>query len=221
MVKNVESMLSHNLWRGNELIEHQAIFPTGIDTGFNELNSKLSDDGWPASGVTEILYDRLGNGELSLLFPALRHFSQQDKWLIWIAPPLNLNAPALTRNSIDINKILLVHPRSAQDRLWCTEEALKSQTASAVLTWPTHLKSEHVRRLEVTAKQHSVPCFLFRNNGLMNSPCSLRLHVCNMDQNLAKVTVLKRKRGWSAKPVEVQVRNTPSPLYGRAKRATA
>jgi len=186
---------------------------SGIDTGYAHFNQLLTEGGWPRQGVIEILYDRAGSGELSILIPLLQYFSQYERWLIWVAPPYQLHMPGVLQAGIDSNKILQVAPQSAQDCLWCTEQAVKSGAASLVLSWPGHVKSEHVRRLQILSSQYNVPCVLFRAQGSLNTPCALRIHISNIDQHSTCVHILKRRRGWSSAPFTLRLRTCPSYRY--------
>ncbi|OZG73800.1 hypothetical protein BTA51_08300 [Hahella sp. CCB-MM4] len=208
------------IWRASALYQQQSLntgkyMPQGIDTGFSVLNERLADAGWPANGVTEILYDRQGAGEISILLPALQRLSEDDKWLTWVAPPHRLHGPALAAAGINVQRLLLIHPsdRSARDTLWSTEEAIKSGAASAVLSWPGQIKPEHVRRLQIVAAQHHTPCFLFREQGAAATPCALRIHVQALDQEWINVSILKRKRGWPSEPFRLRVRSCPGYRY--------
>ena len=66
--------------------------------GLRGLDRCLPGGGWPARGSIEILADRTGIGELSLLMPALARLVRRGArggWLAWIAPPHQPYAPAL------------------------------------------------------------------------------------------------------------------------------
>jgi len=56
------------LWRGRERYSASASIPTG----FAALDSALPAQGWGIGGVTELLVEQQGIGELSLLLPALQ-----------------------------------------------------------------------------------------------------------------------------------------------------
>ena len=61
------------VWRGGEL-EH-AVQPS-VATGHARLDAELPGGGWPAAGLTELLLEAPGSGELRLLAPLLLSFSQ-------------------------------------------------------------------------------------------------------------------------------------------------
>jgi len=182
---------------------------SGVDTGHSYFNQQLTDGGWPRKGVIEVVYDRPGTGELSLLLSLLRYYSQGERWLLWIAPPFQLHIPALRESGVDSKQLLQIAPTSIKDRLWCTEEALKSGAVSLVLSWPGRLKPEHVRRLQIISNQHRVPCVLFREQGALNTPCALRIHIGSIDQSHARIHILKRQRGWSPPPFTLPLRHCP------------
>jgi cell division inhibitor SulA len=224
-----KELLNHPaIWCAGELTENpltgkassQSSTP-GIDTGFAYFNQQLADAGWPSQGITEILYDRPGTGELSILLPLLRHLSQGERWLVWVAPPFQLHTPALLQAGVDSRHILQITPQSGKDRLWCTEEALKSAAVSLVLSWPGHLKAEHVRRLQIISNQYQAPCVLFREQGTLNTPCALRIHIRSIDQDHAHINILKRRRGWPPPPFTLRLRNCPGHRYQNQRAAQA
>ena len=72
-----------------------------------------------------------GLGELKLLLPVLKTLSRQARWIAWVNPPFIPYAPALKAAGVDIDKILLIHPKNHKDALWALERATQSGTCSA------------------------------------------------------------------------------------------
>ncbi len=108
---SVQHLLKHpDLWRADQLTQTQR--RKGIATGFETLDEQLADQGWPSGGLMELMLPTAGVGELRLLLPAMRTLSQtQSRWIAWVNPPFLPYAPALQALGVDINKILLIHPR--------------------------------------------------------------------------------------------------------------
>jgi hypothetical protein len=80
----------------------------GVPTGFAELDRELPDGGWPRGGMTEVLPVRRGIGELSLLLPALASLSSDELgWLVCVASPYPLHAPALHACGLDLSRLLV------------------------------------------------------------------------------------------------------------------
>jgi hypothetical protein len=94
-----------DVWRGDTLARTPL---PGVPTGFAELDRELPGGGWPRGGLTEILPLRLGIGELSLLLPALARLSSDElAWLVCVASPHPLHAPALHESGIDLSRLLV------------------------------------------------------------------------------------------------------------------
>ena len=78
------------IWRGDQ---YAKVAIESIPTGFAELDAQLPGGGWPRAALTELLANQCGIGELRLLLPALARLSQDDKWLVLVAPPHRPFAP--------------------------------------------------------------------------------------------------------------------------------
>ena len=116
-----------------------------LASGFSQLDQYLPAHGWQPGQVCEI-YAPPGHGEVSLVLPALRQLSQQQRWMLWVAPPAIPYAPALHQSGIQLERILVVQSDDYQQALWCMEEGLRSGQCSAVLGWPQQWHKSHIRR---------------------------------------------------------------------------
>lgn len=175
-----EGLLHPKLWRG---LRGRVCWET-LPTGFSELDRALPGGGWPRAGITEIVVDRYGIGELALLMPALAFLSRPqagaDGWLVLISPPLIPYAPALQRYGIDLNRLLLVHARTDQKKtLWATEQAIRSRSSAAVLAWLPAADTTVLRRLQLGAEEQKCWTVLFRPRAALrfSSPAALRLRL--------------------------------------------
>ncbi len=200
---------SRQLWRGGEL---SAPVPA-IPTGFRELDALLPGGGWPDSGLVELLPARAGIGELRLLMPVLARLSRAERWIAWVAPPYLPYAPALAAAGVELSRILMIHPRGAQDGLWALEQALRAGTCGAVLAWPEVLDGRAMRRLQLAAEAGNSLGFLFRSTRVSRQPSTaqLRLQLDGIaeggeDARHLCVDILKRRGGWPVGPVTVAFR---------------
>jgi len=145
----------------------------------------------------------------AVMAPALAALSQQQaRWVAWINPPFIPYAPALQAVGIDINRILLIHPRSHEDLLWALERAAKSGGCSCVLAWPDEkkLKLKDTQRLQLASKQgRSLTC-LFRPRAAHQhaSMAELRLALKNAPPGEIRLDIVKRRGGWPLQDVRLQ-----------------
>ncbi len=202
------------LWRASSI---DCDFRQGITTGFPVLDGHLPGAGWPDDGVTELLHDQQGIGELRLLTPALARLSQtQTRWLLWVSPPYIPYPPALLKAGIDLTSILIVNPKTANDTLWVLEKALASKSCSAVLAWPGNINEKQIRRLQVASKEGNTWNILFRPAKAAEraSPAELRIqlfppktspsrHTSPSEHTSVDFRILKRRGGWSSEILNV------------------
>lgn len=211
--QDVKRLLQHpDLWRADQL-------PEGVETlssGFPELDAHLPGHGWPRSGLSEFMLETAGIGELQLLVPLLQTLSRQERWLAWVNPPFIPYAPALSAAGIDINKILLIHPRSHKDALWALERASKSGSSSVVFAWldEKQLTVSDTRRLQLAAKQGETLICLFRPEQAvqMNSMAELRLKMTPVPASgqvaEIEVAICKRRGGWPVSGLRIKLNET-------------
>ncbi|MCB1646408.1 MAG: translesion DNA synthesis-associated protein ImuA [Pseudomonadales bacterium] len=201
------------LWRASHL---DADHSGGIPTGYPQLDQLLPGHGWPVAGITELLHDHAGIGELRLLLPALARLShRQARWILLVAPPCLPYAPALAMAGIDLRHLLVVRPPSPGDVLWTMEQALVSGSCSAMLGWPGLIREKQIRRLQVASKEGHCLGFLFRGTAVARqaSPAELRIVLGHQPPNplyehsAVSVQVIKRRGGWGCQPFTLNLQD--------------
>lgn len=173
--QTVDSLLEHpQLWRGA-----RRSAPHAIPSGHAELDAGLSG-GWPGGALTEILLPRPGIGEIQLLLPALLRLHRERRWIALIGSPYIPYAPAWQASGMNLSRLLWVHPRSANERLWAMEQAMRSGTCGAVLGWPEGTAGfRELRRLQLAAEHGNCMGVLFnaQNKAGNTTPAALRLRL--------------------------------------------
>lgn len=181
-------------------------------TGFEGLDAHLPGGGWPTAALTEIILERHGIGELSLLMPAMARLCEQDLsssaggWIFWISPPFIPYAPALSRHGIDLDRLLLVHaPAMHCGSLWAMEQALRAKSCAAVLAWARTADQTALQRLQLAAEEARCWAVLFRPSAALQqrSPAALRLRLTR-NTAVTRVEILKCR---GARPAVVQIRH--------------
>jgi hypothetical protein len=178
------------IWRGNNAAQTKA-----IATGFSELDESLPGNGWPRSGLVEILIPRLGSGELYLLMPVLAVLTNQEpaRWCAWIAPPYQPFAPALAARGVALERVLVVR---TVEPLWALEQALGLGACEVVLAWVRRLGPRNIRRLQLAAERGRTLGIMFRGHRAAHEPSSAVLRVLlEPAQGGVRLTLLKSRGG--------------------------
>lgn len=202
------------LWRGGSIIAEG-----GFSTGFADLDALLPGRGWPVPGLIEILSHQAGISGLRVVLPTLAALSQRGRWLIWVAPPHQPYAPALQAAGVDLDRVLVVDPRDAQNQplptfvpgnqpawrkpqdseLWALEQALRFTGCGAALAWVTQLEGLALRRLQLACEAGGSLGFLFRpaTDAVRPSPAALRLLLASKVESAQLEITITKCRGTS------------------------
>ncbi len=215
-VTELARLLEHPaIWRGRSAARAE-VLPSGCAA----FDACLPGGGWPRTGLIEILVPRFGVGELYLLFPALAALTRRPgaRWCVWVAPPLEPYAPALSAHGAALERMLVVRPSvterparespagsqrgnpqrgRASEPLWAFEETLGSGASDIALAWATRSpKARAIRRLQLAAVRGKTLGILFRPQRAAqeSSAAVLRLAV-EPKSGGARITLLKSRGG--------------------------
>ena len=207
------------LWAGTQFAA--AAQPT-LPTGYPALDAQLPGGGWPASGLTELLFDAPGSGEWRLLAPALRAQAALRP-VVCVAPPLQPYAPALQGLSLPLQRFVWVTPPDPADAAWALEQALRSGGIGTALWWGD-AGTAMLRRLHLAALEHGCWLLALRPPAArgQSSPAPLRLACRPAARERLAVDVFKRRGPAQAAPlllhlppVAGQPLNTPDHVVAR------
>ena len=197
----IDTLLSNStIWRGSERSRTDS---PRIPSGFNAFDEKLG--GWPLGALVELIPNREGIGEFSILLPALARLSKDERWIALINPPHIPYAPALSHAGIDLAKVVVVRAASATDTLWSMEQTLRSGACSAVLGWPASITEQAIRRLQLATETGRALGAYFTQPGALTrtSPVPYRLHITGTIDSIC-VEVLKRRGGGLTSPLHIK-----------------
>jgi hypothetical protein len=212
MVALAEILARHPVWRGGALAQAIAALPTG----FGALDAELPGGGWPRQGLTELLADEPGIGELELVLPALAALTRAGRRVVWIAPPYVPYAPALAAAGMDLVNLLIVRPATHREALWAAEQALRSGSCHALAAWLPRPRYAELQRLAVAAETSHAVAFLFRPRRAANesSPACVRLALESAALEL-QVRIVKRRGVPAASALRLPLKR-PFHVVGRA-----
>lgn len=206
------------LWRADQIAEAEA--DSTSPSGFAALDAVLPGGGWPQGQLVELLVDAPGQGELSLLAPALAQCST-TRPLVWVLPcdadrkaagstATLPYAPALQEAGVNLARAIFVQPASARESGWAFEQALRAAHLGAVVGWlgagSAEAQFRTLRRLHLLATQSRALVFVLRStrSAAAPSPAALRLQLSQRDGRL-QVQVLKRRGRPLLTPVQLSV----------------
>lgn len=189
--------------------------PKALATGFNTLDDELHGGGWQQPGLTEILCDCTGVGEMSLLLKACgtspkNSLAGEATRLLWIISPGQEwvpYAPALVQCGISLEHFAVVRTKSTADALWAAEQGLKSGACRCVLLRMNEMRCSPVslRRLLQAAISGESVAFLLRPLATANfpSPAGTRIALRPENGGAVRVEFLKRRGLPAGKSVSV------------------
>ena len=148
------------LWRGTEL--GRTAEDNTYPTGWTALDSELPGGGWPQGTLTELLTAQPGTLEWRLLGPALKQVGAANKQVIVVGPPKVPHLPGLLHAGLDERHFVWIKAEAPAERLWTTEQIIKSGAAGALLAWLPQARQEQIRRLQVCAQGTQALVFLMR-----------------------------------------------------------
>lgn len=188
----LDQLLEHpGIWRGRSMAAGASVVPTG----FPALDASLPGRGWPRVGLVEILVPHPGIGELCSILPALAHLTSRPsaRWCAWIAPPLEVFAPALVAHGLTLDRVLVVRTESP---LWSFEQALGANACDVALTWVKKAHPRDIRRLQIATERGRTLGFLFRDARAARESSSaiLRILMEPIAQGV-RATLLKSRGG--------------------------
>jgi hypothetical protein len=203
------------IWRGDQ---YAKVAVASVPTGFAALDAQLPGGGWPRAALTELLTNQRGIGELRLLAPALARLSQEEKWLVLVAPPHLPYAPGFESLGVDPSRLGIVRTRSDGESLWATERCLRSGTCAAVIAWPGAGSERTLRRLQVAAEEGKSFGVVFgpTRHAAIASPAPLRIQLSASRGRLG-LQILKRRGGGWAPPLSLELDRCERPPLGEPR----
>lgn len=180
------------IWRGTEF---GSVVTDTVATGWDALNQELPGGGWPCGSLAEVLSPQPSVLEWRLIGPALRRVVAADSQVVVIGPPKHPHLPGLAHEGLDQRHLVWIQAEAPAERLWATEQLIKSNSAGAIIAWLPQARQEQIRRLQISAQAFNGLVFLFRPEAARHeaSAAPLRLHATyGLDWEL-RVQVFKRR----------------------------
>ncbi len=180
------------IWRGDQL---GSPVVSVVASGFSTLDVHLPGGGWPCHSLTEILQPQPSVAEWRLLAPAMRQVVAGGGNIVVVGPPKSPHLPGLKYAGLDERHLVWIQAEAPAERLWVTEQLIKTNAAGLLVSWLPQARQEQIRRLQVCAQACDGPVFLCRPASAEHEPSAAPLRVqlrFGLDWEL-HVHLLKRK----------------------------
>ena len=162
------------LWRGDQL---GSPVTSVVSSGFTALDAELPGAGWPCHSLTEILQPQPTVAEWRLLAPAMRQVVAHGGHIVVVGPPKSPHLPGLKYAGLDERHIVWIQAEAPAERLWVTEQLIKTNAAGLLVSWLPQARQEQIRRLQVCAQACDGPVFLCRPAAAQHEPSAAPLRV--------------------------------------------
>ena len=162
------------LWRGDQL---GSPVTSVVASGFAALDAELPGAGWPCHSLTEILQPQPTVAEWRLLAPAMRRVVAGGGNVVVVGPPKSPHLPGLKYAGLDERHLVWIQAEAPAERLWVTEQLIKTNAAGLLVSWLPQARQEQIRRLQVCAQACDGPVFLCRPAAAEHEPSAAPLRV--------------------------------------------
>jgi protein ImuA len=148
-----------------------------IDLGIPALEDWLPDGRLAAGSLVELLSPADGAGALTLALFMSRHACWQHKVLVVVDHQGHFYPPAAARLGIDLDRLIVVHPRTPQDAALAVDQSLRAAAVGSVLCWQDRLTTPAFRRLQLAAEIGGGLGLLLRPSTAQRAPSFAALRI--------------------------------------------
>jgi len=115
--------------------------------------------------------------EWRLLAPAMRLVVARGGNVVVVGPPKCPHLPGLRHAGLDERHLVWIQADAPAERLWVTEQLVKTNAAGLLVSWLPQARQEQIRRLQVCALACDGPVFLCRPAAAEHEPSAAPLRV--------------------------------------------
>lgn len=184
--------LASSVWRGDQL---GSTVTSTAPTGWDALDRELPGGGWPCRNLTEVLQPQASIGEWRLFAAVARRLVAARQSVVLVGPPKQPFLPGLRHLGLDDQHLVWVNAKAPAQRLWVTEQLVKSNGCGLLMAWLPQARPEQIRRLQVCAQDCEGLVVLFRHEAAASESSAAPLRVTlgyGLDWEL-RLGILKRK----------------------------
>lgn len=190
--------------------------PTHISSGSRTLDRLLPSGGLSRGTLVEWLAGASGSGTATLALLAAREASREAGAVVVLDRRQWFYPPAAVSLGVELEKLLVIRPRSKADEAWALDQSLRCSGVAAVLAWPEELDDHTFRRLQLAAETSGVLGLFVRPQSARAEPswAELRLEVSPLPtqqqwggifRRRLRVELLRCRGGQAGGSVEIEI----------------
>jgi protein ImuA len=190
--------------------------PTTIPLGAGGLGELFPDGRLSSGSLIELLPSVPGAGAWTLALLLAKHACGERKTLLITDAEHSFYPPAAPQYGIELDRTILVRPRTASDAMLALGQALRCSAIGAALGAVERLSDRDGRRLQLAAESGGAIGVLVRPIGSLGAPsfAATRLRVEPMPSGRGlrrmRLTVLRCRGGYEGKTMAMEVDNATS-----------
>ena len=138
-------------------------------SGVEVLDQLLPGGGAPCGGIIEWLGDA-GSGAATLSLVMARRLCGEEGMLALVDGQQQLYPPAMSVLGIDLDRILIVHPRSRRDKVWSLIQCLRCPSVAVAWGYLDELNAREYRCLQLAAEASGVMGMFVRPTDVRGQP---------------------------------------------------
>lgn len=136
--------------------------PHRINTG-----RKTTEEKQFAANVTEIVLTKDKIDSIQLILPMLINLHQEQRWLAWIDPPIQLLKEwQKGHNEKALNDIMILRSNESFSVFELSKRALEAGTCHAVIAWTNSLNQDEFSKLETASSVGNSHGIILRSRSL-------------------------------------------------------
>lgn len=164
------------------------------------LDSLLPEGRLREGSLVELLSPRAGSGVWELAFHLVKHLQQEQFTPVLIDNQQEFFPPGAAELGVDLNRLIVVQPRSLTDQLWAIEQTLRCEGKAVVLSPLGRVPSTTYRRLKLAAERGKGLGLFIRDASVRSSPSWADLRV--LVDPVRSSSRLRQYRVWALNSLE-------------------
>jgi len=150
---------------------------SSLSLGIGPVDALLPNGRLPAGSLVELLSAADGAGAWTLSLLMAKHVCGEWKTLVLVDGQRCFYPPGAAQLGIDLERSLVIRPRTRRDCLLATNQALRCRGVGAVVGWHDPLRTLDARRLQAAAEAGGGVGFVLRPAEALRAPSFANLRL--------------------------------------------